>query len=273
MPLAARRRQATQTGVYAMHICIDGTGKATDREYDLVMRNSFVRRIFDQTCDKRKRYTRGPNLLDMTEEPGGDFRGSTEDIADWAAAWTFANVSEDNRIFLVGYSRGAAACVRVAQLLKARRLRVEAMFLFDAVNWAWGVNSDKIPDNVRSVWHAVRIVKCFGQHSRWYFGHTARECESSQTSYTEKVFNASHAALGGLPGTGDVASEVPMNYFTYAKLGDPDPGGVLKREYNFEYANEVAVSRKVWDWMSHAREAEWSEGGKLDAGTEVRYIG
>lgn len=61
------------------------------------------------------------------------------------------------RTFLVGYSRGGAAAIQVANLLAREGKPVEAMFLFDAVDRTLLLSDvDSIPANVKYCAHAVR---------------------------------------------------------------------------------------------------------------------
>jgi hypothetical protein len=60
-------------------------------------------------------------------------------------------------LFLAGHSRGGAAVIRIAQLLKPNNIEVKAMFLFDAVDRTLsGTKVQLIPSNVRSCYHAMR---------------------------------------------------------------------------------------------------------------------
>lgn len=60
-------------------------------------------------------------------------------------------------LFLAGHSRGGAAVIRVAQLLKKDGRKVDGMFLFDAVDRTASKNEvQQIPRNVKFVAHALR---------------------------------------------------------------------------------------------------------------------
>jgi len=64
-------------------------------------------------------------------------------------------------VFLIGWSRGAAACIQVAHNLARSGRKVEAMFLFDAVDQDLSTNSDLnfIPSSVKNGYHAIAIKK------------------------------------------------------------------------------------------------------------------
>lgn len=139
------------------------------------------------------------------------------------------------RVFLAGYSRGGATAIRVAQLVPDRK--IEAMYLFDAVDRDPLIDTSAIPTNVETVFHAIRdpnfanillkkaiisyVVLCIDSHikkgnilvdaatflrelsaydhARAYFGNTGTECASPGTHYISKTFPGTHGALGGVP--------------------------------------------------------------------------
>jgi Uncharacterized alpha/beta hydrolase domain (DUF2235) len=65
-------------------------------------------------------------------------------------------------LFLAGHSRGGAAVVWVANLLKRDAIEVDGMFLFDAVDRTtsprWLMSVDRIPANLKFVAHALQTL-------------------------------------------------------------------------------------------------------------------
>lgn len=138
---------------------IDGTGPDDDQIYARQMNGSMCEKL---AKDYNGHYNRGPSLL------------GTETFK--IAQHVFQSIGRDPELrrqplFLAGHSRGGAAVIRIAQLLKEQRIGVEALFLFDAVDRTGpGENVQHIPGNVKSTYHARRdkiIVN--------YFEYGARE--------------------------------------------------------------------------------------------------
>ena len=96
-------------------------------------------------------------------------------------------------IYLTGYSRGAAGVIAVAQRLAKDNVKVRAMMLFDAVDRAWGIDTEDIPNNVEHLVHARRDPYAFTRNSFGNCGtkwHTPTKCEM-------KLFRGTHGAIGG----------------------------------------------------------------------------
>lgn len=113
-------------------------------------------------------------------------------------------------IFLIGWSRGAAACVQTALDLKRSGYgnNIEALFLFDAVDQD-GSTSDFlnfIPDNVINAYHAIATDKSW--MDRQLFPTCARTSAPSVNLVT-KNFHTSHGGVAGA-GTTDAGSKVWM---------------------------------------------------------------
>jgi hypothetical protein len=187
-----------------MLIGVDGTGPGDDAEYRRDMTGSFVHRMIDDCPEAYKEYVRGPTLLGLETEPIalsviGLIRQRLRDSPD------------DRRLFLAGYSRGGAVCVRVAQLLRVAPaplagLTCACMALFDAVDREPVSDTSVIPGNVSRVYHARQSYTL--SRSRWYFYNWGimADCGSSVESpgrFRMEHFYATHAAMGGVPWTGD----------------------------------------------------------------------
>ncbi len=177
-----------------MFIGIDGSGPGDDGTYASEMRHSFVNVLVRQCPDKHKDYLRGPTLT------GSEVATIARTVTQLIQRYVDAG---DRVIALAGYSRGGAVAVVVAQNLKtlpwAHGLRINCLALFDAVDRDLRTGSETIPDNVRFAYHARRNTMI---GSRVYFGNAGTKY-SAATKYEEGFFVATHAALGGMPWTGD----------------------------------------------------------------------
>lgn len=109
--------------------------------------------------------------------------------------------SHSGPIYLIGWSRGAAACVQTALDLQRSgyQQQIEALFLFDAVDQD-GSTSDFlnfIPGNVVNAYHAIATDKSW--LDRRLFPTCARTSAPSVNLVT-KTFHTSH---GGIAGAGE----------------------------------------------------------------------
>ncbi|MDX1392809.1 MAG: thioesterase domain-containing protein [Gemmatimonadota bacterium] len=175
-------------------IIIDGTGESDDAEYARSMQHSFCSQIARQIPAGAGRYLRGPTLLGS----------ETSRIAD-AALDALAGCGDDGPVRLVGYSRGACASLLTAQRLRERGVRVESVFLFDAVDMQLSDAAmvQIMPDNIDYVAHArtARDVVFWIENpikSRWYFYNTGRWLAGDGVR-EEASFTGSHGAAGGVP--------------------------------------------------------------------------
>ncbi|MEO7385177.1 MAG: hypothetical protein ABIU18_09645, partial [Novosphingobium sp.] len=150
---------------------IDGTGPDDDQTYARQMHGSMCEKL---ARDYGGHYNRGPALL------GTD----TFKIAQHV----YQSIERDpglrrQPLFLAGHSRGGAAVIRIAQLLKRERIGVEALFLFDAVDRTGpGENVQHVPGNVKHTFHARRDKMIVN-----YFEYGARE---ATRKYMECVANS-----------------------------------------------------------------------------------
>ena len=174
-------------------IIVDGTGPEGNQEYDREMHNSFCRQLGDAVPGAV--YLRGPTWKGF----------ETGAIINQATLFALSHMDQGKPLILVGYSRGGCAVINVAKNLNLSRRRVNAMFLFDAVDMqgsTMGV-AQVIPDNVDSVAHArsARDIMFWMRNpvkSRFYFYNTGRRLQGSG-KYHEMSFVGSHGAVGGVP--------------------------------------------------------------------------
>ena len=221
-------------------LAIDGTGGQTYGRTDtgsggwdpIDFRRSFVRWIHDHSpipADNRV-YKPGPDLL------GAECSGIAKEAIDFVKQKAAAQAGEQVILNLVGYSRGGYLAMNVARFFKDNSsVVVNFLGLFDAVgrtDFGMGPSSDFIPPNVRVAYHAWRDIKA---GSRVGFGHSGMIAEAG-VIYQHKEFWATHAAMGGMPWSGDEPSPV------FKK----DAARALTKE------SDTQGSRDVWTWMSAA---------------------
>lgn len=133
-------------GPYRLYI-IDGTGAWSNDGYAADMRHSFCRQLAD-LAGGNAFYSRGPTNAGV----------ETMSLAMGAQIWLAGERKRNSgmRLFLAGYSRGAAAAILAARNLRRDGIDVEAAFLFDAVLMHWGMTAHTLPPNVRHVYHIMR---------------------------------------------------------------------------------------------------------------------
>lgn len=187
-----------------MIIGIEGTGSQDWENYDL--RRTFVREVLAQSHEMNKFYFIGPNM-------GGS---DGDRIVKGAWKQLYVNGMIDGRIILVGYSRGAAYCMKLAEMWQecwGDSKPIDALIMFDAVArnkysdsvamsaaaWKQGWNEVNVPEDVPACvslcLHAVRNPHA---GSRAGFGNVGLAVQSkSKTTLMIKQFMGSHGALGG----------------------------------------------------------------------------
>jgi hypothetical protein len=165
---------------------------------------SFVRRICNEYAVVSSEWHNGPS------NTGEDCRSIGLKAISTIDAWLSNNGFPKNskralwdhpKIFLTGYSRGAAIAVWVAEQLQDRRppVEIDAMFLFDCVDRAWDLDVTGVPASVRMAYHAMRSDEV---HSRPTFGHGAKYGVNA-AGFESRTFFGTHAAMGGQPWRGD----------------------------------------------------------------------
>ncbi|MEZ5425693.1 MAG: hypothetical protein R2747_05470 [Pyrinomonadaceae bacterium] len=104
------------------------------------------------------------------------------------------------KVCLIGWSRGAAACIQVAlDLSRTNNRSVDAMFLFDAVDQD-GSTSDFlnfVPGNVKNCYHAIAIKKNWLDRRLF---PTCGQKHAAGVNMVTKKFDTTH---GGIAGAGD----------------------------------------------------------------------
>jgi hypothetical protein len=174
---------------------IDGTGESNDAEYARSFRNSFVKGFTSGLQPPNVgQYQRGPTTEGSSTEPKG--ASAAKFVADSLKSNQFKG--KQPGVFLTGFSRGGASAIHACKVLAENKISVDALFLFDAVDRAVGIDADEIPTNVRIVHHATRGPNT---DSRGVFGNCGLRYFPSHTTYNIKSFYCTHGAMGGTPWT------------------------------------------------------------------------
>ena len=187
-----------------MIIGIEGTGSQEWDNYNL--RRTFVRKVLEQSRERNKFYFIGPN----NEGSDGD--------AIIKGAWKQLYVGGmiDSRIILVGYSRGAAYCMKLAEMWQKAwgdAKPIEVLVMFDAVArnkysdsyalgayaWSQGWTEVDIPADVpASVTTCLHATRNPMAGSRAGFGNVGLSVQDRRKTYMKiRQFMGSHGALGG----------------------------------------------------------------------------
>jgi hypothetical protein len=150
----------------------------------------YVWDIYCGTKHNRKVYVEGPAAISWGPSPI-----NIRKMANKATAFIGGQTGS---VFLVGWSRGAAACIQVAHDLGPDR-SIDGMFLFDAVDQDGSTNSNLnyIPSNVKTVYHAIATKKSW--LDRQIFP-TCGKTAHKDVNFVKESFNTSH---GGIAGAGD----------------------------------------------------------------------
>jgi pimeloyl-ACP methyl ester carboxylesterase len=197
-------------------IAVDGTGPGFDLDapfmngsinqtYDQAMKNSFCNQMVRQLGGNAV-YYRGPSSVTMLTV-----------LRAWGGTAEVIRRGE-TKIFLAGYSRGAAAAVETAHYLRDIALDVEAMFLFDPVKREGSLpNAGTVPRNVRNCYIIRRSLEGskgiidslkkwdsevwdIDPYQRRWMGYTSNNIENKHaTRLEETVINGSHGSVGGSP--------------------------------------------------------------------------
>jgi hypothetical protein len=219
----------------------------SDQEYREAMKNSFVRRIWRHSPLANRYYYRGP-----------DWSGTGPNLIrphSLVEQIRHFRQSEDERIYMTGYSRGAAIVINAAVLLRDQRIFVEAMFLFDAVDRSFELDADFIPSNVRNAYHAIRDSSTGSRES---FGNCGLQYESGVSHDPTQPFFTTHGGMGGtpwgaagLPGlqkTIEYAISDAAGRARLARTTRIDEGGI-DGGTNVTLAQEVRGMNQVRAWM------------------------
>jgi pimeloyl-ACP methyl ester carboxylesterase len=150
----------------------------------------YVWNAYQGTNQSEKIYEKGPAAISWGWSPI-----NIRKMADTATSFIRAHNSQ---IFLIGWSRGAAACIQVALDLERGGFSrpVDAMFLFDAVDQDGSTNDflNFIPGNVRTVYHAIAIKKSWLDNRIF---PTCGRTSAPGVNVVAKEFNTSHGGIAG----------------------------------------------------------------------------
>lgn len=207
---------------------IDGTGDLNSNDYRREMHNSFVSYILRSTRSRNKQYLRGPAAL------GLDMAWIAERGYRFIHLHRAAHPNEP--ILLTGYSRGGAGVIAVAQRLQRDGVQVAAMMLFDAVDRAIGIDTARIPDNVRNVMHARRNPNSL---SRLSFDSCGTQWSAS-TQHTSRHFMCTHGGVGGVPWTPEPGQSQDDQISEFGEL-------VSTR---ITFRSDMQGARQVWQWSN-----------------------
>jgi hypothetical protein len=219
---------------------IDGTGVWDDADFARDFQFSFVNYICHHTPVSHAHYWRGPSTLGL----------ECTSLVVSAYEWILSQRSADQEgVLLIGYSRGAACVVEVAQLLQEQGVSVRGMMLFDCVDRDILNDAARIPDNVREVWHVTRDRMSASRES---FGNDGLE-HGAGTIYHPYSFLGTHGAMGGTPWLppGFTRGEAPAGGWDDYGPSDflIDEGGVDGLT-NITYRQDRECSTLIWNTLS-----------------------
>ena len=233
-----------------MLIGIDGTGPLLASKYSEEMRNSFVSQIVRSSREKHKYYFSGPSLLGA-EDLSIEFKVVSAVLKCLAAG--------DSILFLTGYSRGGLIAIRVARNIQSskpgKNLRIKCLMLFDAVDRDAFSGSSIIPSNVDVALHAIRSPDV---GSRKLFGNCGLRFEGN-VNFQRKTFQATHAAMGGMPWSGDFPTSTSTQIISTPemyRIQTTTPALILTTtspNINKQQDISGAAAVKGWAWNSMSK--------------------
>jgi hypothetical protein len=135
------------------------------------------------------KYWRGPDNSSLFKGP------SPKEVAEYVR-FSVDKAGPGAKVYLTGYSRGAATVIDAAAHLRKWEIIVEAMFLFDAVNRLSRLDAEFIPGNVRYCYHAIRDPET---NSRRSFGSCGLWAEEGVERFELRSFFTTHGGVGGTP--------------------------------------------------------------------------
>lgn len=161
----------------------------------------YVWEAYRDSKQQPKLYVEGPAAISWGPSPV-----NIRKMANKATALIYRNTGP---IYLIGWSRGAAACIQVAHDIKATGKKIDAMFLFDAVDQDGSTNSDLnfIPSSVVTCYHAIAIKKSW--MDRQIFPTCGAQAAAG-VEYVKKTFDTSHGGIAGAGEEGDDGSKTWM---------------------------------------------------------------
>jgi pimeloyl-ACP methyl ester carboxylesterase len=160
----------------------------------------YVWDAFKGTVQTEKIYEKGPAAISWGWSP--------INIRKMANTATSFIRGHQGQLFLIGWSRGAAACIQVALDLhrSGYEKKVDAMFLFDAVDQDGSTPDflNFIPENVVNVYHAIATKK------NWLDRRIFPTCGRTAApgvNLLAKEFHTSHGGIAGSGSEGDAGSK------------------------------------------------------------------
>jgi len=128
-----------------MIFIVDGTGESDDKAYAREMAGGFCKQL-ETKLKNRSWYRRGPTFW------GTETTGIANEVVKAVMDLQCSVSGVGEKVFLGGHSRGGAAVIFAAHVLKEKGIPIEAMFLFDAVDRTVNFKSaSRIPANVKNV--------------------------------------------------------------------------------------------------------------------------
>lgn len=194
-----------------------------DKNYDAAFANSFVRKIAFQKNNAQ--YSRGPMSL------GHGLLAAINNGKSFIETKR-REMGADEPILLTGFSRGGLGVLVIARDLQKQNIPVQAMMLFDAIDMYLYFNVEKVPTNVRNVFHARSHVDAQSRQN-WRKKDCGGNPHSPQVNYTEQAFRCTHGAMGG---TAQTDAKKPNDFISEFGSGTTK---VTNRD------NPI-ISRQVW---------------------------
>ena len=233
-----------------MLVIIDGTGEASDSVYKKTMQSGFLKQLEKESPIYPKIYFRGPTWS------GQECEEIVEKALNWISR-NMQNMPQGTipELYLAGYSRGGTIAIAIAQKIQkladnpneqlkydrgtymvspgnasqfqaelyssyarswfSLNRNIKCLALFDAVDRALFLDTDVIPKNVQMAYHALR---CPTAGSRRSFANTGTKHQSGSSHYQERHFLCTHAAMGGVPWTGDRPTEFTPVVKTFVRV-------------------------------------------------------
>ncbi len=192
-----------------------------------------------------------PGTTDV--KTGASSRKIITDAWDWIMARR-AEGGADSKIFLGGFSRGAAACLVLAHNFQIENIDVQEMYLFDAVDRAVSMEDGftaVVPGNVTRAFHALRDPR---GRSRQSFGN----CGTMGTNGNLETHNflTTHGGIGGWPNGQKGVESFSMGTGTVGVATD-SKGAVMPnihetaepRSTRLTVAQEAKGMGETWRWM------------------------
>lgn len=200
---------------------------------------SFVWKFYQKSSspDGLKRYFPGPNAQgsncdDILNQAKDHYRELKR---------TFGSAINNQKITIVGYSRGAYMAMCFAKFFELNGHPIYFLGLFDAVSQDLSVEAIistlKVPMNVETCYHAARSP-IIGSRSLT-MDRAGQHWENGNKLETRKEFPGSHAAMGGFPNQAGLGDGPNVGF------GDPKDQRLFDRRKEitawWEVGNHISV--------------------------------